>query len=60
MDELEEELRRRLYELEARYRAEAKPLIDLLVQLESLKPPMPLILSPDQLEQLAANIRANT
>lgn len=54
---LEQDIRRRLAELDQRYRAEAKPLIDILVQIQSTKSTAPVTLTQAQLHAWESDVK---
>lgn len=47
MTEYEQHLREQLVALQREYQERAKPIIDQLVRLESLKPPPPIFIDKD-------------
>lgn len=48
-DRMERDLRHQLASLESHYRMEAAPIVNMLVQIESMKPPAPLFLNASYL-----------
>lgn len=55
-DEYEIEIRQQIADMQARHRKEISPLVDMLIKIESLKPPKPLYVSREQAIAMGFNI----
>lgn len=56
IDEHESEIRQQIADMQARHRKEISPLVDMLIKIESLKPPKPLYISREQAVAMGFNI----